>query len=58
MNLIEIKLVLDWAKNNLEMDKGARISNPEKFEETSKIYQKVKDKFNEECVKWFNKNIK
>lgn len=56
MNITEIKIVLDWAKSNLDRDKRAKITHPEKYEETLLIWKKVKSKFDEECKKWVSDN--
>ena len=52
----EIKIVLDWAKLNLDKDTGLKLTSPEKFAETLEIWKKVKVKFDDECKKWVDNN--
>lgn len=56
MDIIEIKIVLDWAQSNLDKDKGSKITFPEKYEESLEIWKKVKSKFDEECKRWVSDN--
>jgi len=56
MDIKEIKIVLDWAKSNLDNDTGLKITSPKKFAEILEIWKKVKSKFDEECKKWVDDN--
>lgn len=56
MNIKEIKIVLDWAKTNLDKAEGSKRTYPENYEENLQIWRKVKSKFDEECKKWVTDN--
>jgi hypothetical protein len=55
-NLKEIKIALDWAKQKLDVAYGSKHSNPQKYEETFQIYNKVKKLFDDECLEWIEFN--
>lgn len=56
MDIKEIKIVLDWAKSNLDVNKGTKNTFPEKYEDSLQTWRKVKFIFDEECKKWVADN--
>jgi hypothetical protein len=56
-DLNEIKIVLEWAKQRIEVAKGSRFSDPERYEETWEVYNKVKKLLDDECSEWIKMNI-
>jgi len=57
MDIIETKIVLDWAKSKFENDRNHWDSNPEQFERSYNIYQEVMDKFDQQCEEWVRMKI-
>jgi hypothetical protein len=56
-DLKEIKIVLDWAKSNVDKSIGSKVSNPNQYLEATQTYDKVKAKYDEVCKEWIFKNL-
>ena len=56
MDLKEIKIVLDWAREQVKNREGSRISRPVEYEEAWETMNKVKKIFDEKCKEWINNN--
>lgn len=56
MDIKEIKIVLDWAKSNLDKSTGSMRTNTENYNKWVIIYNKVKTTFDTECEKWVSDN--
>ena len=49
-DLQTLKILLDWAKSELDKDKGAQVTFPERYEKSLKNYEKIKNRFNATCL--------
>ena len=56
IDIKEIKIVLDWAKSNMDNSSGSVLSNPNQYIEATQTYNKVKAKFDDACKEWVFKN--
>lgn len=57
MDIKELKIILDWSKENMERASGSKSAFPQIYEDAVQTYKKVRAKFDEECKKWIENNI-
>jgi hypothetical protein len=52
MDLKEIKIVLDWAREQVKNKEDSKITNPAEYDEAWKTVNKVKEVFDAKCKEW------
>lgn len=55
--LQELKIALEWSVRELEVAKGSRISDVDRYNKAKELYEKVKKEFDHQCLQLIN-NIK
>lgn len=57
MNLQELKILLDWASDELNKKSGSKNSYPEQYEKAQAKFKVIKQKFDDECERIINELI-
>ena len=52
MDLIQIKIVLDWTREEVKNREGSKITRPVEYKESWETMNKVKKIFDEKCKEW------
>ena len=57
MTLQEAKLVLDWAKQKVDIANGSKHSDPENYKKKSDRHKFLQNLYDKMCEDWIEKNI-
>lgn len=61
MELQELKIVLDWAKENRDEAEKLFTTDPAKYRprfiKWKEIYERIQGRFDHECMKYYDKHI-